>query len=159
MRIIHRPLLLAVLNVVSHPWVALFCAAVILNACVLLACLKLNISTDQNKLFDPNVKFFRDYLKFSETFPENEAIYLVVERANPRAPQPPVRRWTDFADALAVRLKSMREYVASVDAKVPTEQLGSQGILFDDPENVRRNFEDVKRFVPLAKLWAEKPNL
>ena len=38
-------------------------------------------------------------------------------------------------------------------------QLGPQGLLFDDPPRVRQEFEDAKRFIPLVKLWAEKPGL
>src|SRR5262245_46645808 len=95
----HRPLLRAVLAVVSHPWLSLFISAFVLVACVGFAVMKLEISTDQNKLFDPNVPFFRDYLKFNELFPENEAIYVLIE-AKDTAGVPPVRRWTAIADAI-----------------------------------------------------------
>jgi hypothetical protein len=55
MRVIHRPLLLFVLNVVSHPVRALVIAGLVLLACVCFAVWKLNISTDQNRLFNPRV--------------------------------------------------------------------------------------------------------
>ena len=64
-------------------------------------------------------------------------------------------RWTSIADAIAARLKTLPQYVKSVDAKVPTEQLGPQGLLFDEPENVRQNFEQIKWFTPLVKPWAQ----
>src|SRR5256885_6586913 len=158
MRLIHRPLLIGVLHVVKHPRRVLAIAVLITALCGLLAAWKLNISSDQNKLFDPNVQFFRDFLSFTQRFPENEATYIIIEPVD-RSKTPPVPRWTALADAIAARLKTMPQYVKAVDAKVPTEQLGSQGLLFDDPANVRQSFEDVKRFIPLVKLWAEKPGL
>jgi predicted RND superfamily exporter protein len=154
---IHRGILIVVLHVVSHPWRTLFLAGVFLAACVLLATSRLTISTDQNKLFDPNVQFFKDYLSFVQKFPENEAIYVVIQTRDPKA-VPPIPRWTGIADAIAARLEQMPQYVKAVDARVPVKQLGSQGLLFDDPKLVRENFQDVKRFIPLAKLWAEKPS-
>ena len=98
MRLIHRPLLIGVLHVVSHPWRVLIIALAIAVACVGLAVWKLKISTDQNKLFDPNVQFFKDYLHFTEIFPENEAIYVIIEASDAANP-PPVKRWTALADA------------------------------------------------------------
>src|SRR6476661_773465 len=155
---VHRGILLGVLGVVSRPRLTLALAAVALALCVTLAALRLNISSNTNELFDPDVPFFRDYLRFVELFPENEAVYVVVQARDPRA-APPVRRWTDFADALAQRLRSIPKYVKSVDAKVPVDQLGPQGLLFDDPVRLRQNFADVQRFVPLARLWGEEPTL
>jgi hopanoid biosynthesis associated RND transporter like protein HpnN len=155
MRLFHRLLLVGVLSVIGRPRLTLIIAGVVLALCAGLAARKLDISTDQNKLFDPNVKFFQDFLRFNQQFPENEAIYVVIEARDPGR-QPPVQRWTDFADALTQRLKQMPQYVKSVDAKVPVEELGSQGLLFDSPESVKKNFEDIKRFIPLVKLWAEK---
>lgn len=145
-----------VLRVVAHPRLTLAIAGAMVAACALLAAARLHISTNQNKLFDPNVPFFRDYLHFIELFPENEAIYIVIEAKDPAHP-PAVRRWTALADAITERLRALGPYVQSVDSKVPVEQLGSQGLLFDDPQLVRENFEEMKRFIPLARLWGEKP--
>jgi predicted RND superfamily exporter protein len=39
------------------------------------------------------------------------------------------------------------------------EKLGAQGLLFDEPTRIRKSFDEVKRFIPLVKLWAEKPNV
>jgi len=91
---LHRPLLVAVLNFVARPWLTLISAAIVVVACVVLAMLRLNISTDQNKLFDPDAPFFHDYLRYIEKFPENEAIYVLIE-PNDAAMSPPVKRWTE----------------------------------------------------------------
>ena len=158
MRLIHRPLLIFVLHVVKHPLRVLAIALIGVAICVGAAMWKLNISTQQNKLFDQNVEFFRQNMQFTQKFPENEATYLLIEPVDPKA-NLPVNRWTGIADAITARLRTMPKYVKSVDSHVPTEQLGSQGLLFDDPANVKQHFEDIKRFIPLVKLWAEKPGL
>ena len=158
MRLVHRSLLISVLHVVTHPWRVLIICFAIAAGCVGLAMWKLNISTDQNKLFDPDVPFFQDYLRYVEKFPENEAIYVLIE-AKDRAHPPAVGRWTALADAITARVGALTKHVKSVDSKVPVDKLGAQGLLFDDPKLVRQNFEEIKRFVPLAKLWAEKPTI
>jgi len=147
-----------VLSVVRRPRLTLVVAGAVLAACVAFAAARLTISTDQNKLFDPNVPFFRDYLHFTRLFPENEAIYVLVEPKDAGHP-PPVERWTALADAIATRLRGLTRHVKLVDAKVPLDQLGSQGLLFDDPALVRQNFEEMKRFVPLARLWGGEPGV
>src|SRR5689334_12646260 len=154
----HRALLIFVLRVVSRPRTTLLICAIVLAACATLAAMRLEISTDQNKLFDPNVRFFREYLHFTELFPENEAIYILIE-AKDRQHAPPIARWTAVADAIAQKLASLSEHVSAVDYKVPVEKLGSQGLLFDDPKLVHQSFEGVKRFIPLVKLWSEKPSV
>src|ERR1051325_4956682 len=158
MRFFHRLLLLGVLAVVSRPRRTLLLAAVALAVCIVFAAAKLRISTDQNKLFDPNVKFFRDYLGFNEKFPENEAIYVVVEPAD-RRHLPPVPRWTAAADAITQRLRTMPRYVHSVDSRIPIDRLGDQGLLFDEPQRVQQSFAEMKRFIPLVQLWGEPPTL
>jgi predicted RND superfamily exporter protein len=154
----HRRLLIAVLAIVSRPRTTLVVALTALIACIVFAKLRLNISTDQNDLFSHNVGFFRDYLDFIEKFPENEAIYVIVRPSDP-GKMPPVKRWTQAADAIADRLRQIPQYVKSVDSHVPLDKLGAQGILFDDPEQVRQELQSARRFVPLVKLWGEKPSL
>jgi predicted RND superfamily exporter protein len=53
----------------------------------------------------------------------------------------------------------MPQYVKAVDSHVPTEELGAQGLLFAEPQEVKQHFEEIKRFIPLVQLWAEKPGL
>src|SRR4249919_3002146 len=123
----HRALLIFVLRVVARPRTTLLIGAMVLAVCAALAAMRLEISTDQNKLFDPNVRFFREYLHFTELFPENEAIYILIEAKDGNHP-PPMKRWTAAADAIAQKLASLTEHVRSVDYKVPVEQLCSQGL-------------------------------
>jgi len=158
MGFLQRRLLIAVLAIVARPRWTLIVALIALIICIVLATQRLSISTNQNDLFSHNVGFFRDYLDFINRFPENEAIYVIV-RPNDRAKIPPVARWAAVADAIADRLRQMPQYVKSVDNRVPIDKLGAQGILFDNPDQVQAELEDARRFVPLVKLWGEKPSL
>jgi len=158
MRRAHRPLLKFVLGVVAHPVRTLAIAGTILAGCIGLAAWKLQISADQNRLFNPNVPFFRDYLSFIQKFPENEAIYVVIEPAD-SSTIPPVQRWTQLADAIGARLAGMSDVVASVDHRVGPDELGEQGLLFDEPDRVRQAFKEFNQFAPLVRLWAEKPGV
>lgn len=158
MRRAHRPLLKFVLGVVAHPVRTLALAGTILVGCIGLAAWKLEVSADQNRLFNPQVPFFRDYLSFIQKFPENEAIYVVIEPADSNTTQP-ARRWTQLADTIAARLADMSDVVASVDHRVSADELGEQGLLFDEPDRVRQAFEEFKLFAPLVRLWAEEPGV
>ena len=145
-----------VMHVVAHPKLTLLIAGLLLTASLGFARTRLGISSDENKLFSDKVKFFRDFLDFEEKFPENEALYVVVEPKDPKQ-IPPVARWTSLADEITARLRAMPETVHSVDNRVPADQMGSQGILYDDPSLVRQSFEDFKQFSQLIQLWAEPP--
>ena len=156
MGFLQRLQLKAVMQVVSHPRLTLVLAGAVLLASALLAWSRLNISTDQNKLFSSNVPFFRDYLTFINKFPENEAIYVVIQPHDPNH-APPVKRWTDLADRITQRLRALPQHVKSVDCRVPLDQLGQQGLLLEDPKRLAATFQDAKRFVSLVKLWGEAP--
>ena len=154
---IQRTLNRGVLRVVSHPKLTLIVAAVVLVACVLSARRWLSISTDQNNLFSPRVKFFHDYLEFDRKFPENQAIYVVIEPTNMRT-APPVGQWAALADRITTRLKAMPQFVQSVQAQVPLTWPGAPGIIFDDHRNLPQHLQQLQDFAPLAKLWGEKPS-
>lgn len=160
---VQRRLVKGVLCVVAWPKVTLALAALLLAVSVGAAMLWLDVSTDQNKLFSPNVPFFRDYLRFSEEFPENEATYVVVRQKEADhksdAPPPPTRQWIEAADSIASRLSRMPRYVSRVDTHVPLDAPGAPGILFDsDPAAVAEALAQAKsQLVPLAQIWGGRP--
>src|SRR5256885_13969749 len=117
-----RPILRFVLAVVSRPRLTLAITLTLTAACVALSVARLRISTEQNKLFSRNVPFFRDYVAFSEEFPENEAIYVIVEPKDRRA-HPAVERWTGAAEAIVERLKQIPQHVEGGTARGAPEEL------------------------------------
>src|SRR5678815_2321188 len=114
---VQRRIVRGVLAVVEHPKATLAIAAAVLIACASWAYFRLDISTDTNKLFSPKVKFFADWLDYFHKFPENEAIYVLIQPRDPAAGAPAIQRWTGAADAVVERLKVMPEHVASVHAR------------------------------------------
>jgi uncharacterized protein len=154
-RFIERRILLGVLNVVDHPVRTLIVGGVILAACVGSALWKLHVSSDENKLFSSDDPNFRAYLEFDNKFPENEAVYVIVEPTQPDQ-SPKVERWTGIADAIAGHVRKLTNYVESVDAKVPLRQLGSQGLLFEQPQALAEDVRQAGDFAQLAQLWGQE---
>jgi len=143
--------------VVAHPKVTLGIAAAVLLVSVVAAKLKLTVSSDQNKLFSPKVKFFADWLDFDRKFPENQAIYVVIEPKD-WAAHPPVGDWVKVADRITARLRGMSGEVESVVEKTPLTAPGAPGILFDDPKDIPDAFKGLQDLSQLAAEWGEKPN-
>lgn len=152
---VQRALQRLVLACVSRPRATLVVAALLVGACSLLAAMRLNISTDQNKQFSARVPFFRDYLEFIAKFPENEAIYVVAQANG--AVSPPVQEWAAMAEEIANGCRELGTYVKSVDYRVRSDELGVQGLAFDSRARVEAALAGANEFVPLAKLWGEAP--
>ena len=157
-RWVHRTLLRGVLAGVGASAADSCRAALIVTACSLLAFFRLHVSAESNELFSHKVAFFRNWLDFNKLFPENEATYVVIEpTVIPNAPPnvPPTARWTGLADAIAARLRTIPNAVQSVDERVPLDQLGKQGILFEDPASLHQEIGQARRLAQLARLWGE----
>jgi predicted RND superfamily exporter protein len=156
MGFIQRRLRQAVIHVVANPKTTLLISAILLVGSIVLAFTRLGISSDENKLFSDKVKFFKQFLEFDDKFPENDALYVVVE-AKDTSKSIAVPRWVNVADRITEKLRTLPKAVSAVDSHVPSEQMGPQGILFDDAANVHRSFNDFKNFTDLIQLWGEKP--
>jgi predicted RND superfamily exporter protein len=158
-RFLRRLPLRVVLLAVARPRATLGVAGLLCGACLLLAHDRLPSSADQNKLFSPDVPFFRDYLDFVRQFPENDSAYVLVEPADAAGPPPSTARWAALADAIAGRLRGMPDVVTAVHARVPSAALGDRGLLFESPAVVPARRAEVERFLPMVRLWAERPTL
>ncbi len=157
MGFVHRRILTGVLAVVTHPWITLGTVFITVAACVGATVAWLTISTDQNKLFSPKPWFFHDYLQFIQRFPENEALYVVIEPKNP-ADHPPVLRWTAAADQITRRLRGIKQVVDAY-CRIPLDELGRQGILFEAPKELPRRLAGAQRLGQLAAIWGARPDL
>ncbi|MCC7349038.1 MAG: MMPL family transporter [Phycisphaerales bacterium] len=157
MGFVQRRLMMAVLMVVKHPKLTLGAAGLALAVCVAAAAMRLSISTDQNKLFSPDVKFFADYLNFVEKFPENEAIYVLIEPAVDGR-SPPFDRWMSLADAIDAKLRPL-DVVESVESRVHPRDLGNQALLFEDHDMLEADVEGYRQFARLLGQLVEKPGV
>jgi len=138
--------------VVSHPRLTLVGAGAAMAICAALAATSLRLSSNQNDLFSPDAPYFRDYLRFIELFPENEAIYVVLQARGDA--EVPTERWAEAADRIAERLDDGVEGVRSVDHRVPIERVAGQALLLADRARIQEALADVRRFMPLVRLWA-----
>lgn len=143
------------LHCVAWPRLTLVLAGVLVAICAGMAATRLEISTDQNKQFSSKVPFFHDYLDFIAKFPENEAIYVIVQAKQDASPS--VAQWGEVADAIAAGCRGLTKYVKSVDHRVMADELGVQGLAFDSRAKVEQALKGAAEFVPLAKLWGEAP--
>lgn len=153
---IHRRVLKDTLRLTRYPRVVLGIALLLAGISAFLACTRLRISTDQNKLFSSHVKFFHQYLQFIKRFPENEAAYVVIKARDPKHP-PASNQWIKAANAITDALKNMPDYVKSVDSHIPLKELGNQSLLFAPWPDVRAAAAGASPLAQLASIWGEKP--
>ena len=121
----------SVLHVVAHPRLTLLLAGILLVASIVLARWKLGISSDESRLFSTKVKHYREFIDFEDKFPENDALYVIIEPLSQKK-IPPIARWIALADEITEKLRAMPAVVEAVESHVPLEKMGPQGILFDD---------------------------
>jgi predicted RND superfamily exporter protein len=153
MDFVHRRILIFVLAVTRHPRVTLALVGVSLIGCIALAGTSLSLSSDQNELFSHKIGFFQDYLDFIKKFPENEALYIVIEPRDSTAPGQ-MQAWMDLADRITDRLSGLKEYVVEAQCKIPIEEMGKNGILFERPDLLASDRDGAAQ---LAGFWGQKP--
>ncbi|MDP9175281.1 MAG: MMPL family transporter [Planctomycetota bacterium] len=146
-------LLRVVLAVATYPRRTLLIVLGVLLACIGVSAARLTISSDQNKLFSAKVPFFHNYLEFIHRFRENEAVYIVIEPRNPND-KPAVTQWAAVADLVTETLRKLPD-VTGAQCRVPLDQLGRQGVLFENPANLPREFQGAKDLSQLAALWGQ----
>ncbi len=139
---------------VARPRATLAVTLALLALSVAFATARLTVSTNQNELFSSKVKFFRDFITFNEKFPENDALYIIVQAKGDET-RVPVSRWAEAAEAIAARLRALPEHVRSVDARVPIDQLGEQKLLFEDPRELPDTFVGVQHLIGLLRYLGE----
>jgi len=153
---VNRQILNIVIRLLRKPKFVLSIALILAGVSVVCAFRWLTISTDENKLFSPDVTFFHQYLTFINEFPENEAAYVVLQPRDPAHP-PPVRRWIQAADAITAALEALPNDVGSVDSHIPINKLGSQALLFADSSTVQQAAAGAGQFTQLAQVWGAAP--
>ena len=159
MSFFQRWIIRRVLGVVGHPRIVLSLVAITLVICTSLAMFRLSISTQQDELFSSKPVFFHDYLEFVKRFPENDAVYVVLEPKDAAA-TPPADQWAKAADSITAKIKALTDVVQDAYCKVPLQQLGRQGLLFEDAKLIPAELDDARtQLAPLAGLFGQAPGL
>ena len=125
------------------PKLTLGLAALVLAVCVAYAARRLTVSSDQNKLFSPKVKFFHDWLEFDRKFPENQAIYVVIEPVDWKS-KPSLEQWIQINERITGRLERMPEQVSSVIPSIPMDNPKAPPILFSNSSDLPEEFYQLK---------------
>ena len=156
---LQRLLLKIVLRVVRFPRLALAICGVVLAACVILALTRLGIDTDQDKLYSPRVPFFKAFLDYEDQFPENAALYVVIQ-AKDHAHPPELKRWTGLADAIAAKVNTLEpSLIDRVDVRTPISSLAGDALLFENADSLHKDFDEARsQLFPLAQIWGGRPN-
>jgi uncharacterized protein len=152
MDFLQRQLVKWVIRVVSFPKFTLAVCAAALLAAMMLAGTGLGLSTNQDDLMTPKLKFFKDYKEFTQEFPENESFVVILEPRDYAHP-PAGKRWMELADRVGNSLLALTEHVRRVDWKVDTQKLGTQGLLFAPWEEVAR-LKGLAGVAALAQMMA-----
>ena len=158
MGFVQRRLVKVVMRVVTFPKVTVAVCAILLLAAVAFSWFHLTLSTDQNELLTPKLKFFRDYADFATQFPENESFVLILEPKDFAHP-PAAKRWIALADQTSTALMALKGEVRRVNSHVPLTQLGQQGMLFDSWDDIRSRSTQMRGFMQLVKIVGEAPSL
>ncbi|MGA2231385.1 MAG: MMPL family transporter [Tepidisphaeraceae bacterium] len=153
---LQRRLLKTVLAVVAYPKTTLLLCAALLVGSVCLALFKLQIDTDQDKLFSPQVPFFKTYLDFEQKFPENEALYVLIEPKDDKK-APDLSRWRAVADDAAAKLRALDSTIVTrVEDRVGMKELGAYAMLFASTDELKQSFDEARQqLVPLAAVWGQ----
>ncbi len=125
--------------------------AVMLAASVAWAWLGLKLSTNQDELIAPQLKFFRDYQDYARRFPENESFVVIIEPLDYAHP-PPTARWRALADRISESLSAMKGDVKWVNARTDPALLGEYGLMFDSRYEVESESAAVKGLVQLINV-------
>jgi predicted RND superfamily exporter protein len=157
MDFLQRRILIAVLAIVTHPWITLGIVALSVAACAGAALTWLTISSSQNELFSSKPWFFHDYLQYINRFKENEALYIVIEPKGSATPT--VADWAAVADHVTDRLRALKDDVVDAYSRIPVRELGDQGLLFQDPRKLPQSFASAQELAQLTTIWGGKPNL
>jgi predicted RND superfamily exporter protein len=158
MGFIQRRLVKIVMRAVLFPRTTLAICGILLVAAGLFAWFNLKLSTNQDELLTPDLKFFRDYRHFTNKFPENESFVVILEPKE-YVHAPPARRWIEYADKIEAALVALKDDVRRVNTHTPLQELGVQGLLFAEWPEVREQSAQVKDFRQLVGILAEPPGL
>jgi hypothetical protein len=95
-------------------------------------------------------------LTFEEKFPENEALYVLIEPKDP-ANAPALSRWRAVADAVAAKLRALDSTIVTrVEDRVGMKELGAYAMLFASPDELKQSFTQARQqLVPLAAVWGQ----
>ncbi|QDT65545.1 MMPL family transporter [Calycomorphotria hydatis] len=127
-------------TVAAAPKISLLMALMVTGACVALTVCYLDFKTERSDLIDPDAAFHRRWLKFTETFGDNNDLIAVVEADDPRLVRATLQD-------LGERLKRDSEPFTNVLYRIEPGSMRRKGLQYLSPrelESVLRSLEQYR---------------
>ena len=127
-----------------HAWMTILIITLSSAACVFYTVQKLKFKTDRADLIDPSAKFYKRWLRYTESFGETDDIVIVVEGKEPESIKAAI-------DEIGSRLSSQPEHFGHVLYRVEPGALQEKGLQYLPPEVLADGLEGLDAFRPILK--------
>jgi hypothetical protein len=138
---------------VEHPWLVLGAALVLSVASILYTKARLEFRTGQDDLVSGNGRDARNYLRYSNEFPDLDGLIIVVAADGEPA------RAEMFTDALAKRLTGDKSNVKTVFYRIDTDAFADSALLFLSPEELKALAKQISEHREFLATYAGSPSL
>ncbi|QDT38488.1 MMPL family transporter [Stratiformator vulcanicus] len=128
----------------AAPKVSLLLALLVTGACVALTCCYLQFKTERSDLIDPTAPFHQRWLKFTESFGDNNDLVAVVQADDPRL----VR---DTLEELGARIRRDETHFTNVLYKVEPGALRQKGLQYLSPAELQAALRKLEQYRPVAQ--------
>ncbi len=125
-----------------YAWLTIVVVTVSAIGCVYFTCQNLKFKTDRADLIDPSAKFYQRWLRYTQSFGENDDIVIVVEGSNPET----IRQ---ALDEIGSQLVGHSELFANVLYKVEPGSLRQKGLQYLSPVILASGLEQLDDFRPI----------
>ena len=138
---------------VEHPWLVLAVAFVLSVLSVLYTKARLEFRTGQDDLISGNSRDSRNYLRYSNEFPDLDGLIIVVAADGEPA------RAELFTDALAKKLLADKVNVKSVFYRIDTDAFADSALLFLSPNELKTLAKQIGEHREFLATYAGTPSL
>ena len=128
----------------QHAWMTILVISLTAAGCVFYTCHSLKFKTDRSDLIDPSAKFYKRWLRYTESFGESDDIVIVVEGDNPE-------KIKEALDEVGGQLAAQPELFGNVLYKVEPGALREKGLQYLPPEILVTGLERLDDFRPILK--------
>ncbi len=136
-----------------RPWLVIALAAALAIASVLYTKARLEFHTGQDDLVTATNRASRDYLRYTNEFPDLDGLIVVIRTA------PDPARAERFADRLAARLKADTVNVHSVLYRLDPAAVGGDALLYMSRAELGQMADRLGAAAPMLDAYATRPEL
>ena len=138
---------------VEHSWLVIGAAFMLAVLSILYTKARLEFRTGQDDLISGNTRDSRNYLRYSDEFPDLDGLIIVVAAGGDPA------RTEMFTDALAKKLLADKVNVKSVFYRIDTDAFADSALLFLSPEELKTLASQISDHREFLGAYANNPSL